>query len=339
MSSSRSRSTPPARPRRKRAELALPDGVARTLARFGVPPDTRAGIGELYRFLGPGVIDAVAGLPDSLGIPPGELTPEHLAGVRMHLGEAFLRDNHPRWLQELPTPAFWRDRSVEGGATGLAIPLGDLAAPTTEVARKTAGALRIAAGPNQPPPRGLLVASRNSHYGNRPGVFSVDLVPSSLDDALAFNGSVGQQHTLPGSLGEASGTSGERYALLWEVQPNVYRPNADRNPAARAPFRRHRNWHLAVSIGAFAWLFENRLEVFALRGRSLAATHEVNAAKPVTPEIESMHDRTVEAAAAALGRRLVDVADVPEDLLRLCNAGLTREAGRQGLAALVRQVL
>ena len=283
-------------------------------------------------------MDAVAELSDSLGIAPADLLPEHLAGVRAHLGERYLRENHRRWLCGEPTPAFWRDRSVEGGATGLAVPLGVLEEPASPLATLVAAAARIAAGPDQPPPRGLLVASRNSHYGNRPGVFSVDLIPIDPDGALRFNRCVGQQHTLPGSIGEASGTSGERFALLWEVQPNVYRPSGERNREAKEPFRRHRNWHLSVAIGAIAWLLENRLDVHVLRGRALAATHEVNAEKPVTPEIEAMHDRTVEKAVAALGRRLVDVDEAPEDLTRLCNAGLSREAARVGLAALVRRI-
>ena len=54
---------------------------------------------------------------------------------------------------------------------------------------------------------------------------------ADLEDALLIAGAEGQQHTIPGSIGETSGTfdSALNVALIWEVQPNVYKPAGERN--------------------------------------------------------------------------------------------------------------
>lgn len=322
--------------------MTLPPRVAETLVRFGVSASVRAGLDDLCRSLGPGVADALAEICEEDGIAPPSLEPIHLERIRPRLGARYLAQHHAGWLEGRPSPAFWRDRSLEGGATGLAIPLGNLEAPEGDRwIERVATAIRRATGPDQPSPRGILLMSRNAHFGNRPGVFSIDLVPTSLDDALALNGSTGQQHTLPGSIGEASGTtaSDPAEALLWEVQPNVYKPTAERNRNAGAVFRRHRNWHLEVAIAALAWLDESGYRTFVLRGDRLQATHEVNAAKPVTAGIVAHHERTLAAAAAALGKELVDLpSDAPEpDLLRVANVALGKEIRRDGVAACVRE--
>lgn len=323
--------------------MTLPPKVAETLVRFGVPAEVRAGLDDLCRDLGPAVVEALADLCDEEGLAPPDLTPAHLLGIRPRLGAAYLAAHHAAWRDGRPSPGFWRDRSLEGGVTGLAHPLGDLESAGLPFAARVAAAIRRATGPDQPPPRGLLVFSRNAHFGNRPGVFSVDLVPADPAEALAVNGAVGQQHTLPGSLGEASGTaSGETAtALLWEVQPNIYRPRGDVNRAAAPAFRRHRNWHLATAIAALAWLEENGYRTFVLRGEALRATHEVNPEKPVTDDIARHHDRTVAAAAGALDLSLDEPADddFPAEAVRaLANTALGREMDRLGAARLVREV-
>ncbi len=307
--------------------------------RFGVSAEARAGLDDLYRCLGPGVVEALAEIADDEKIAPSDIGTGELAKIRPRLGARYLAENHSRWKRGEPTSGFWRDRSLEGGATGLVVPLGDLEDEGNAAMARVADAGRRAAGEGQPPPRGLILLSRNAHFGNRPGVFSFDLVPSGQDAALAVNASVGQQHTLPGSLGEASGTtSGEPgAALLWEIQPNIYKPAGDRNRSAAPAFRRHRNWHLLTAIAAIAWLDENGYRTFVLRGRALQVTHEVNPDKPVTAAIEAFHDRTVAAAATALGFGLEDVDDeLARQLVRpLANVALTREMERGGAGRLL----
>ena len=226
--------------------------------------------------------------------------------------------------------------------TGLARPLGDLEDASNAFAARVAAAAALAAGPDQPRPQGLLVLSKGGHYGNRPGEFSVDLIPSELDAALAVNESAGQQHTLPGSIGETSGTLLEdsALALVWEIQPNIYKPSKERNQSASKPFRRHRNWHLITSIAAFAWLHENALVTHVLNASALALAHEVNPEKPVTPEIEAFHERTVARALAGLG-----LASLPcdgdasrDDLWRLVDQVFSHHVEGKELGELLRRV-
>ena len=113
-----------------------------------------------------------------------------------------------------------------------------------------------------------------------------------LEDAIAIGRSAGQQHTIPGSVGETSGTfdSARGVALIWEVQPNVYKPAGERNRAIAKLYRRHRNWHLATLTAAIEWLLTQRCAVFILRGSALAIAHEVNPQKPVSETIVALHD-------------------------------------------------
>ena len=232
---------------------------------------------------------------------------------------------------------------MEGGATGLAIPLGDLEDSSNAFATRVAEAAARAAGPDQPSPRGMLVLSRGGHYGNRPSEFSLDLIPSDLESALSVNESVGQQHTLPGSIGEASGTVVEdsRLALIWEIQPNIYKPSKDRNQSANKAFRRHRNWHLITAIAAFAWLEENGLSLHVLEASALALAHEANPEKPVTPEIEAFHERSVARALGGLGLETIAYEEGPDspELRRLLDQVFSHHVEGKSLSALVQRVV
>jgi hypothetical protein len=117
----------------------------------------------------------------------------------------------------------------------------------------------------------------------------------------------GQQHTILGSVGETSGTfdSERNIALIWEVQPNVYKPSGDRNRAIAKVYRRHRDWHVTTLGLAIDWLLGQRTGIYILRGSALGVTHEVNPAKPMSETIAALHDRTVERARDA-GLTLTD---------------------------------
>jgi hypothetical protein len=319
--------------------LTLPRAAAEAFVRFGVPSDTIAWIDDLYRHLGAPVVEVVAQLVEEFPGVPSELRPEHLESVRARVGERYLRAHHASWKAGRATAAFWRDRSTEGMATGAAMPLGDLESRDTPLAARVAFVVRAAAGENQPAPRGILMLSQNAHRGNQEGTLAMDLVPAGLEDALALNAAHGRQHTLPGSVGETSGrTLAEPpLAIVWEIQPNVYKPSASRNRGANAAWRRHRLWPLATSVAAFAWLREKRYRVYVLRGLALKAAHQVNPAEPIGPEIERLHEATVARAAAALALELRPVAEaqVPVELARLAKVDLGRLIEERGLSSLV----
>jgi hypothetical protein len=178
-------------------------------------------------------------------------------------------------------------------------------------------------------PDGLLILGRNAHSGGRSETISFDVVARDLEDALAIAQAEGQQHTLPGSAGETSGTfdSARGVALVWEVQPNVYKPQGERNRAIARLYRRHRNWHVATLTAALEWLRAQRCAIFILRGNALAIAHEVNPAKPVSPTIAALHDRTVHDVVETLGFELHDPTD--EDELMLLDSVVMNHALRK----------
>jgi hypothetical protein len=94
-----------------------------------------------------------------------------------------------------------------------------------------------------------------------------------------------------------------------------------------------------TAAAALFWLLERRYRVFVLKGDALRAAHEVNPSEPLSPQIERLHDRTLEAAAAGLGLRLVsgEAAGVPGELARLAKVNLGRAIEERGLQALLRE--
>jgi hypothetical protein len=185
---------------------------------------------------------------------------------------------------------------------------------------------------------------RNAHFGGRSETISFDVVARTLEDALSLAAAKGQQHTLPGSAGETSGTfdGAANVALLWEVQPNVYKPSGERNRAIAKIHRRHRNWHLVTLAAALEWLEQRGAAVFVLRGAALATTHEVNPAKPVSSVIAELHDRTVATVAQAFGLALLDPDDEDErTLLQSCvmNVALRKHLLRNGAAGAIWKVV
>jgi len=320
--------------------VSLPRSASEALLRFGVPAETIAWADDLHRHLGPPVVDALSELVETLGVPPAELRPEHLEAIRPMLGERYLRAQHAAWAKGGSSPAFWCDRTAPGAARGVVSALGDVEAAATPLLARVA---RAAARPDHPAPRGLLLVSQNAHRGNQEGTFAFDLVPSRLEDALALNAALGRHHTLPGSIGETSGRvlADPALAIVWEVQPNVYKPKGERNRGASAAYRRHRAWPLVTAAAALCWLLERRYRVFVLKGDALRAAHEVNPSEPLSPEIERLHDLTLEAAAAGLGLRLASGEDVsvPLELARLAKVNLGRAIEERGLQALVREAL
>jgi hypothetical protein len=274
--------------------MPFPEHLDRILNTYGVPADTKAALYDLYVSMGDDVLEVFADLAESVASAT-MLRPEDTVPIRATVVERYLLRNHPRWLENLPTRSLWHPREAEGRASGAAVPL-----------REHSGN-----------PRGIVILGRNAHFGGRAETISFDVVAHDLADAMALGLAEGQQHTIPGSAGETSGTfdSARNVALLWEVQPNVYKPRGERNRAIANIYRRHRNWHLMTLTAALDWLRAQSAATFILRGAALAITHEVNPEKPVSEMIAALHDRTVMEVARSRGVALADPTDEDERML------------------------
>lgn len=307
--------------------MPFPDHIDRLFESFGVPGDTKQAVYDLYVSMGEEALEVFGEIAEGVE-SAAALRPEDVLGIRERIAVRYLQRNHGQWMSGRPTASFWRPRELEGRAAGIAIPLGPVM-NVIDVERLIPE--------DQPVPDGMIVHGRNAHYGGRAETISFDVIAADLDDALALALASGRQHTLPGSAGATSGTvDGERgIALIWEVQPNVYKPTSERNREVNRVYRRHRNWHLITLGAALGWLRERGMRTYVLRGAALAPTHEANPATPVSEKIAGLHDRTTERVAAALGRNLLLMTPEDEQLLlasRLMNVGLETHAGEHGLA-------
>ena len=312
--------------------MTFPPHIDHVLTTYGIRAETKAALYDLYLAMGGEVLEVFADLADGV-TSAAMLEPDDTLTIREQVVERYLRRNHPRWLEGIPTASLWHPRVAEGRAAGAVVPQGALPA-----------AARSVIGDDQPLPDGILVLGRNAHFGGRAETISFDVVARDLDDALALGKAAGRQHTIPGSVGATSGSfdSGCRLALLWEVQPNVYKPAGDRNRAIAKIYRRHRNWHLITLASALEWLMAQEASTFILRGSALAIAHEVNPAMPVSEAISAMHDRTVESVARSLGMTLTDTDDA-DDLQLLegeaMNHALRRYVLQHGSRGVIRRLL
>lgn len=274
--------------------------------------------------MGDEVLEVFSDIADNLN--PADLRPEHCAGIRARVVERYLTRNHPLWLAGQPTGSFYHPRALQGRASGVAIPLGSLNPKLV--------------GNDQPVPDGILVQGRNAHFGGRQETLSFDVIAGDLADAIAIGNAAGQQHTLPGSVGETSGSvdAEEMIALVWEVQPNVYKPQGDRNREIAKVYRKHRNWHIITLVAAIDWLKLKNFRIYVLKGDALQATHEVNPAKPVTPTIIAHHNRTVERVVNGLDMTMADASRDDEMILlasSVMNVALTKHVGAFGASGAI----
>ena len=308
--------------------MSFPPHIARVFDTFGVPADTKATVYDLYVTMGPEVLEVFSDIADTIDSPEN-LRPEHCQTIRAQILERYLTRNPPLWRAGQPTASFYHPRALEGRASGIAIPLGPFQP-------KTPGAV----SEDQPLPEGILMQGRNAHFGGRQETISFDLVAAELGDAIAIGQAAGQQHTLPGSVGETSGSVDVEtsIALIWEVQPNVYKPSGERNRAISKIYRRHRNWHVITLVAALDWLRSKNFRTYVVRGEALSAAHEVNRAKPVTPTIIDLHNRTVANVIDGLGLELIPATRDDEMLLfgsEVMNVGLSKHVATFGAAGAV----
>jgi len=312
--------------------VSFPSHIARVLDAYGVRADTKAVLYELYLALGDEVLDVFADIAEGVTLAT-MLEPDDTLTIRQEVVARYLKRNHPQWLNGQATPSLWHPREAEGRASGAAVPLGELP-----------DVVRSVVGDDQPLPDGILILGRNAHSGGRAHTITFDVMPRALDDALAVGRAEGQQHTSPGSVGATAGTfdSANSTALLWEIQPNVYKPRGERNRAIAKIWRRHRNWHLVTLASAFDWLRRQKSAIYVLRGDALAITHEVNPAKPMSPMIAELHDRTVEQVTRIFGIELVDPDDFDERAMlesTVMNHALRKHVLVNGAAGAIRKAI
>ena len=283
--------------------MPFPAHIERVLTQFGIPADTKSALYDLYLAMGDEVLEVFGDLAEDVA-SPAMLRPEDTMAIRERVVERYLRRNHPLWVEGKPTASLWHPREAEGRASGAAIPLGDT-------------------------DRGILILGRNAHSGGRTNTISFDIVARELEDALAIGQAVGQQHTIPGSVGETSGTfdGAANVALIWEVQPNVFKPARERNRAISKVYRRHRNWHVDTLTAALQWLGQQQCLTFIVRGAALAPTHEMNPEKPLSETIIALHDRTIDEVTRTLGITLADPTD--DDELELLASSVMNHALRR----------
>jgi hypothetical protein len=324
--------------------VPFPPHIDQVFSTFGIRADTKEALFEAYVAMGNEVLEVFADIAESVA-STAAISPEDALGIRAEVVQRFLTRNHQRWLAGVPTPSLWRPRSLEGRASGLAVPMGLIGSrPAEGEASEFHDRVRDSAarllGRGQPVPNGILLLGRNAHFGGRADTISFDIIPDSVEDALVLAQAEGRQHTMPGSVGETSGTLdvARSMALIWEIQPNVLKPAGERNRAIRKIYGRHRNWHVVTLLAALQWLRDRDIDIFIVRGDALAATHEVNEARPVVPEIVALHDRAVLTVATGLGATL-EVPDA-EDESRLLesvvmNHGLRGEVEEHGVAGAI----
>lgn len=283
--------------------MPFPAHIEQVLTAYGIRADTKAALYDLYVAMGDEVLEVFADIAETV-TTAASLEPEDTTTIRARVVERYLRRNHPRWRENRPTASLWHPREAEGRASGAAIPLREVKA-------------------------GMVMLGRNAHSGGRTNTISFDIVAHDLADAIAIGTAAGQQHTLPGSFGETSGTfdSARNVALIWEVQPNVYKPAPERNQALKKLYRRHRDWHRATLTAALEWLAVQKTETFILRGSALAITHELNPATPMSATIAALHDRTVDEVARAIDATLEEPAG--SDELALLDSGAMNHSLRQ----------
>lgn len=312
--------------------MAFPPHIDRVLDAYAIRPDTKAALYELYVAMGSEVLEVFADLAEGV-TAASTLEPDDTLMIRATVFERYLRRNHPRWLEGTPTPSLWHPRAAEGRASGAAIPAGELPERVRRVVAE-----------DQPLPDGILIVGRNAHAGGRAETISFDVVPRDLDHAIAVAHAAGRQHTIPGSVGATTGTydSGVNVALLWEVQPNVYKPSGERNQAIAKIYRRHRNWHLLTLAAAIDWLHSHGATAFIIRGAALAPAHAEDPQKPLSATIAELHDRTVGRVTAALDlATTAPTAAESEILLASCvfNHALRRHVVANGAATALWKVM
>jgi hypothetical protein len=325
----------------------FPEHIEEVLLRFGVSPATRAALHRLYLSYGGDALEAFADLAASVDRPVSSIEPEELGGIRESVVRRFLGRHHGTWVEGLATPSFYHPRDLEGQASGITIPLGAIGQGSrSEYSDRVERSVRELLGERQPMPEGLLTVTRHGHYCGRQGTVSFEVVAADLEVAIEIGLAAGRQHSLPGAIGGTTASFDPigRVGVLWEIQPNVLKPSAERNASIGRFFRRHRNWHVTTLVAALEWLRDREARVFVLRREALAATHQVDPDAMFTDVVQSHYERTVQRVVDHLGLALDEASgeegdEILESWLLNVGAGeFIREWGAAAALWRVRQV-
>ena len=315
--------------------MQFPPHIARVLDQYGISAATKAALLDAYLQMGQHSLEAFSDLCEEFPTPSA-IEPADLARLREVAVARYLREAHPAWIEGRPTASFFAPRSAQGRANGISAPIGTISREgDCELAETVRRETRAIVGDAQPVPSGILLMSRNGHYGGRDETVSFDVVCESLHDAVAVGNAAGRQHTVPGSIGETSGTHDgiAKLGLLWEIQPNAWKPQGERNRTIAQLWRRNRNWHVMTLVAAIRWLQRAGAMVFVLQGRALQATHEVNPREPVTEALVAVHDRTVTTVTTGLGGFLREPTAAEAQAIvesNLMNTGLSKFVAAHG---------
>jgi len=109
--------------------MPFPDHIARVFDAFGVPADTKDTLYDLYVAMGDEALEVFGDIAERVD-SPATLRPEDCAPIRARVIERYLRRNHPRWIDGIPTPSLFHPRAFEGRVSGATSPRG-MAAPET----------------------------------------------------------------------------------------------------------------------------------------------------------------------------------------------------------------
>ena len=157
----------------------FPAHIEVVLDRYGVLPETKTALYDLFLALGAEVLEAFADLAETR-TALDDLYAEDLSTLRDEVTKRFLGRHHGGWFDNQPSPSYWHPRVTEGRASGLLTPLGRIGiGPTSEVTAIVEREARRLVGENQPLPDGVLVLGRNAHFGGRSDTISFDVVESA----------------------------------------------------------------------------------------------------------------------------------------------------------------
>ncbi|MGA7614889.1 MAG: hypothetical protein WBX15_06885 [Thermoanaerobaculia bacterium] len=311
--------------------MTFPPQVAALLEAYRIAPETKSALYELYVGLGAPLLEEFAELAES--IPPHEIRPEDLSGLRQSVIEKYVQKSLPRWRAMEPTESFWRPRIFGGRMAGFVTPLGPLESGAGEYPSEVERVTRCALDQGEPVPAGLIIMGRNAHLEGRPETITFDVVVDSESDAIEIALAAGKQQTLPGSVGATAGTLDPTgaLALIWEIQANVLEPNGGSSSSLAAVWERQRNWDVATLAAALVWLEARARIIYVVRGDALPTAGERGSAS-----VPELHDRLVERVVTAMGSRLADPMDEETDPLLetdLMDEELHRVVTEKGAAA------
>ncbi|MBW3671616.1 MAG: hypothetical protein KY432_08090 [Acidobacteria bacterium] len=144
----------------------FPEHIERVLNHFGVSSETKSALHQLYLSMGDEVLEAFADLAAEAGGKVAEIPPEDLASLRWSVVRRYLGKHHSSWLKGIATPSFYKPRDLQGQASGITIPLGQIGREQSSLTEEIERKVRKVIGDSQPMPEGIV--TRSSRALQRP---------------------------------------------------------------------------------------------------------------------------------------------------------------------------